>query len=453
METDELVIFSDTSPTDLKPIHTALSNSGYRVGVVALKHTQGFGGVSESARKIALLGSEPATKYLDCACEQFGPFNLIMGFPERFKNLRELEKYTVDFSLLPMNTEEVNLRLRRSACILDTHEHSPACLLEMNMVGSSPLFREFLHLLSRYARVDAPVLISGETGTGKDLAARAIHYSSPRKANAYQALNCGTLPDHLVENELFGHTRGAYTDASSSREGIVAMASGGTLFLDEVDSLSMRAQTALLRFLQDGIFRQLGGEERSADVRIIAASNRSLAALADAGLFRNDLLYRLNTLTLELPALRDRREDILPLACHFLGKCSREYARGHKYLNVAVEGYLLNNPWPGNIRELENFITRAYLLTDQALIHCCPEQAQHSAPADDREADVAPSVEFAAAKQHAINMFEAQYVTSLLRETGGNVSRAAKLAGKERRCFGKLMKKHGIDRAAFDSPH
>src|SRR5215470_14387370 len=205
------------------------------------------------------------------------------------------------------------------------------------MIGQSRAFSDALSLIEKIARYDAPVLIEGETGTGKELAARAIHYGGTRRNGPFIPVNCGAIPDALVENELFGHRRGAYTDAKLEQTGVIAHAEHGTLFLDEVDALTPKSQVILLRFLQDQQYRPLGGSEaRSADVRVIAASNASLASLTERGAFRLDLLFRLKVLHITMPPLRDRHGDVAVLSAHFLGACAQRFAAGHKRLHPAT---------------------------------------------------------------------------------------------------------------------
>lgn len=317
------------------------------------------------------------------------------------------------------------------------------------IVGESASFRLALACIERVARSDAPVLVEGETGSGKEVAARAIHYGGPRQAAPFVPLNCGALPESLFESELFGHERGAFTDARERRAGLVAEAERGTLFLDEVDALAPRAQVALLRFLQDNCFRPLGGRERRGDVRLIAASNRALEPLVAAGLFRQDLLYRIKVLHVRLPPLRERGDDALRLARHFAERYARKYGGAVKDFDAATQDWIAHNAWPGNIRELENWVHRAVLMCDGTTIHEAPAAPgagpRHAAPAD-------PLPPYQQAKAQALEAFERDFLLRALRAAGGNVSEAALLVGKERRAFGKLLKKHSIDRQALPPP-
>jgi len=313
-----------------------------------------------------------------------------------------------------------------------------AVALRAEFIGASPAFLAMLDQLHRMAASAAPVLIEGETGCGKELAARALHYHGVRRAGPFVPVNCGALPDHLLEAELFGHERGAFTDAKTARRGLVAEAHGGTLFLDEVDALPGRAQVALLRFLQDQRYRPLGSSrELSSQVRVIAAANQKLQTLAQAGGFRIDLLYRLEILHLCMPPLRERAGDARLLAKHFLALYATRYHVPPQPLDDTTLRWLDDHAWPGNVRELENWVQRRLLMGD--------------APAADapRLPDEAASpANFRCAKAEAMRRFECDYVAQVLKQAEGNVTRAAQLAGKERRAFGKLLKKHGIDRLA-----
>jgi two-component system response regulator GlrR len=320
--------------------------------------------------------------------------------------------------------------------------------IDQLIVGRSSLHRQTMAQLWRIAASEAPVLIEGETGSGKELAARAIHYGGARRHAPFVPVNCGALPDTLIESELFGVQRGAFTDARVSRSGLVAEAAGGTLFLDEVDALSAKAQVTLLRFLQDQRFRPVGtAREQRTDVRIVAASNRPLDTLVAQQAFRADLLYRLKILHLLLPPLRARVDDVEALAEHFVARFAAKYGSASRPIHPATRQWLRQHPWPGNVRELENWVHRQFLMCPgESLCHELP-----SAAALDGAVGAAPAATgFAQAKAEAVRRFECDYLQRVLHEAGGNVTRAALLAGKERRAFGKLMKKHGIAGHAGD---
>jgi DNA-binding NtrC family response regulator len=319
----------------------------------------------------------------------------------------------------------------------------------LNLIGQSPAFTGALRLIGKFARCDATVLVQGETGTGKELAARAIHYLSKRRGFPFIPVNCGALPDSLVENELFGHVRGAYTDARDSQSGLVADAEGGTLFLDEVEALSARAQVVLLRFLQDREYRPLGGRSQlRGNVRIITASNADLTELVRSGAFREDLLYRLAILSLKMPALRDRPGDPFVLAQHFIRRFAAQYQQPELELDKQAIDILATHHWPGNVRELENGIHRAFLLADDGAIGLTTSWHHGISGAEDLPGTLTDFC-FQKAKARALAAFERTYIEQLLGRSRGNVSLAARISGKERSRLTKLMKKHGIVRSQY----
>jgi DNA-binding NtrC family response regulator len=338
-----------------------------------------------------------------------------------------------------------NLQLCSSRLEECHQEHSS--IVAAIPVGTSEAIRALMHRIERIAQSDAPVLIQGETGSGKELAARAIWARSARHQSPFVPVNCGAIPDGLIETELFGHSAGAFTDARHARDGVIAQAEHGALFLDEINTFSAKAQVTLLRFLQDLRYRPVGRSvERTADVRVIAASNQPLQAMVDAGLFRRDLLYRLNILELTIPPLRSRQDDIELLVDHFLDLFCRKYELPPKRLHPEASNWLRQHQWPGNVRELENWIHREVLLAEGDEIRVAGQ-----AMANDAEShDLTPS-DYQAARARALAEFESTYLTRVLAAARGNVTIAARMAGKERRWFGKLLKKRGIDRFRFCS--
>lgn len=311
-----------------------------------------------------------------------------------------------------------------------------------SMIGSSAAMDALRRQIEKIASVDVPVTVLGDTGTGKELAVRAIHYLGVRRQAPFVPVNCGALPEALVESELFGHERGAFTDAKSDSAGLIGEAEGGTLFLDEVDALSLKAQAALLRFLQDGSYRRVGGAKiRHANVRVVVATNANLHALADARQFRRDLLYRLDVVTLRIPPLRERGSDALELAEAFLERLRTRYAKQDMRFHSASLVHLREHCWPGNVRELENAVHRAFLLADDGFVRL------GEAPVTEGQADaLASSRPFKTERAAAIASFEVDYLRRLLVEANGNLSQAARLAGEERSAFGKLVRKHGLAR-------
>lgn len=325
----------------------------------------------------------------------------------------------------------------------------------LNLIGHSPAFVGALKLIRKYATCDATVLVQGETGTGKELAARAIHYLSERRGHPFIPVNCGALPDSLMENELFGHVRGAFTDARESHSGLIANAEGGTLFLDEIEALSPKGQVVLLRFLQDRAYRPLGAKSQiSGNVRIIVASNTDVTHLTQTGAFRQDLLYRLAILPVKMPALRERPGDPTVLAQHFIGCFAREYKRPKHRLDSESMDLISGYDWPGNVRELENLMYRELLMVDSENLHIARENLALM-PATDTsqlgsDSSIPLDLGFRRAKALVVAEFERNFLLRALSDCGGNVSAAARLIGKERRAMGKLLRKHSISRNAFD---
>lgn len=320
------------------------------------------------------------------------------------------------------------------------------------MLGQSKAFELMRAQLRCYAGCDVQVLIEGETGTGKELAAREIHYASARSERPFVPVNCGALPDNLIENELFGHERGAYTDARSAQPGLIDHARGGTLFLDEVDSLSSKAQVTLLRFLENNEYRPVGGgAARVSNARVVAATNACLETQVAAGRFRRDLQYRLNALHVCLPPLRERAGDISMLAQHFLHQVAQRLDRPAKRWTDEALRMLEAHGWPGNVRELEHVVLRAYLGTEGATIGVSILVGL-IAPGSGASAEImvdAKDLHYVSAKKSAMSAFERSYLLSLMKRAAGNISAAARLSGTERRQLGKLLKKHGIMTSGF----
>jgi two-component system response regulator GlrR len=325
------------------------------------------------------------------------------------------------------------------------------------MVGEAPAFRRMVDALPRLARQEGTVLIVGETGTGKELCARAIHQMGPRAGGPFVAVDCGALPDQLLENELFGHARGAFTDARAEQRGLVSLADGGVLFLDEVDALSSVAQAKLLRFLQEHSYRPLGSDRLiQADVRVVAATNSDLGRLVREGGFRADLFFRLHVLRVDVAPLRERRADVPLLAAHFLQRLDGDgdaAGGGPRRLTARALARLRGHSWPGNVRELENVIRRALAAIaadaaeigegeiDAALAALSVAEAAPAA-AFDRPARAAAHETFRSAKARAIADFERRFIDDLLLRHRGNITQAARAAHKDRRALGRLVKKY-----------
>ena len=319
-----------------------------------------------------------------------------------------------------------------------------------NVICSSAKMRKVMHLVAKVAPTNSTVLISGETGTGKDLIARAIHYNSPRKDAPFVVADCASLTESLLESELFGHVRGAFTGAIKDRKGLAETARGGSLFLDEIGTISSQVQGSLLRLIQEREIRPVGSDRTvPVDVRIIAATNRDLLEMAEQGTFREDLFYRLSVFTIPLPPLRERRDEIPLLAHHFVERFAEEFGKEIDGITPRAMSALELHDWPGNVRELENVIERAVLLCDgraidleavPAVVGEYPTVEWDEIPTDSRTLAVRKK----ALRQGAVERLERLFVLKALRAAGWNVSQAARTVGMQRPNLHALMRKHGI---------
>ena len=306
------------------------------------------------------------------------------------------------------------------------------------LVGASPPIRALRSLIGRIAQADASVLISGETGTGKELVARALHGDGPRAKGPFVALDCAALPESLIESELFGHARGAFTDASRAHHGLLRQADGGTLFLDEIGNLPPALQPKLLRAIQERRFRPVGAEQEVAfDARILAATNRDLGADAREGRFREDLYYRLDVLHVEVPPLRARGNDVLVLAQHFLAEFAERSGRPVRGIAPNAAARLLAHPWPGNVRELRNCIERAVALAEYDELRAA-DLPEHLGVAPDGPAARARLPEDPGAFE-PLEAVERRYILRVLAAVGGNKTVAARILGLDRKTLRRKL--------------
>jgi DNA-binding NtrC family response regulator len=334
-------------------------------------------------------------------------------------------------------------RLRDEAAAL--HREGEGTCSFHNIVGKSARMLEVYRLLEQAAGLDITVLLQGETGTGKELAARAVHYHSSRKARRFVPVNCGALPPDLVESEFFGHARGAFTGAAGAKAGLFEEAEGGTLFLDEVGELPFQTQVKLNRALQEREIRRVGGNDPvKVDVRVIAATHRELRAEASAGRFREDLFYRLHVFPVRLPPLRERLEDVPLLAAHFLEKHARAFRRDVTGLEPDALAALTAYAWPGNVRELENAVERAVAVARGPLIARDDLPAELSAPSAAPSGAALAALPYREAVEQVRERFSREYLLALMREFKGNVTKAAERARVERETLHRLLKRHGI---------
>jgi two-component system response regulator HydG len=322
------------------------------------------------------------------------------------------------------------------------------------IIGNSGPIRDVQRMIDAVAYSAATVLVHGESGTGKELVARALHAKSPRRSQPFVALNCGALTETLLESELFGHVKGAFTGAQRDQKGLFDAADGGTIFLDEIGDIPPATQVRLLRVLQEGELKRVGSAESiRVDVRVIAATHRDLPKLVKAGKFREDLFYRLNVIAIPIPALRERIEDVPLLAHHFLRRYTDRLGKKVKTLAPETIELLCGYRWPGNVRELENAIERAVVLCRGDVVTPAdlpPAVSGRTAPLI-REAPVAGddaswlALSYAAAKEQALRRFEKGYVDALMRACDSNISAAARKAGMDRSNFKRVLRKYRQD--------
>jgi DNA-binding NtrC family response regulator len=323
-------------------------------------------------------------------------------------------------------------------------ELAHACELERTLVGQSPPMRRLKQTIQAVAASDYTVLVRGESGTGKELVAGNIHFLSSRSAKRLVRVNCPAIPEHLLESELFGHVKGAFTGAERCRKGLFLAASGGSILLDEIGDVSLSVQTKLLRVLQEHEIRPVGSSETAkVNVRILATTNQDLDARVATGHFREDLFYRLNVLTVYTPPLRERAEDIPLLAAQFMEQSCAEMRLPSKTLSPEVLACLASRAWPGNVRELQNFIRRLAVFCPNPFVEMSHMRQAEGGPALSTSLVSEPLGPYKQAKAHVLDQFTRRYVEQVLERTGGNVSEAARVSGIERVSLQKIMKRLG----------
>jgi DNA-binding NtrC family response regulator len=349
----------------------------------------------------------------------------------------------------PFNAAELAFRVGRAAPA-DTRTDKRRPRKSDVIIGSGSWIKELYDRIAMVAATDVTVAIFGESGTGKELVARTIHNSSPRHDAPFVVVNCAAIPETLLEDELFGHVRGAFTDATRDREGLLAAAHTGTLFLDEIGELPPPLQAKLLRVLQSQEFRRIGDDQdRRVDVRIITATNRELDQLVARGSFRQDLYYRINVFPMHLPPLRERPEDIALLVHHFVQKYRARLGKQVDGVSPGALARFAAYEFPGNVRELENKVHQAMVVAGGTTIEEHDIALPAAEPASVRVDVTRP---FRDLKQETIDAFERSYLTELLRVHRGNLAQAARAAGMDRKNLWALVERHGLDRARFKKP-
>ena len=369
---------------------------------------------------------------------------MITGNDTKEIALEAIQKGAFDYYLKPINVDELKVILKRALYIRNLEKENQRLSEELDnkfkfedMVGSSEKIQEVFKMIRRVAPVDATVLITGESGTGKELVARAIHYQGLRKENPFIVINCGAIPENLLESELFGHEKGSFTDAHVQKIGKLEVADKGTVFLDEIGEMSLGLQVKILRFLQERVIERVGGNKSiELDVRIVAATNSDLAKKIEQGLFREDLYYRLSVINISLPALRERGEDILLLANYFLNKYKNDVSgKEVKGFSKEAKEAILKFSWPGNIRELENRVRRALILAENSFIVL----AELGFNSDEIDINI-DKLSLKDARQN----IETTLIKKALEESKGNMSLAAKMLGITRPTLYDLVKKYEI---------
>jgi len=363
------------------------------------------------------------------------PVAVITAFGSAENAVAALKAGAVDYLAKPVALEQLRALVKQALKVPEKAQPASA----YNLLGESPAMEQVRGLIERLAKSQAPVFINGESGSGKELAARTIHMHGPRGELPFVAVNCGAIPEPLLESELFGHARGAFSGAVQAHKGLFQAADGGTIFLDEIGDMPLALQVKLLRVLQEGEVRPVGSTQSvPVDVRVISATHRDLDAQMAAGQFREDLYYRLNVVSLRLPSLADRREDIPLLATHFLRKVAERYKRPVPTLAPDAMALLISAPWPGNVRQLLNLIEQAVALSTTGMV---PASLVQSALREDASAQVP--------FEEARKTFERDYLVRLLKITGGNVTQAAAMAKRNRTEFYKLLQRHRLEPAMF----
>jgi len=365
---------------------------------------------------------------------------MVTGNDKKDVALKSIQLGAYDYYQKPIDIDELKVIIKRALNIQQLELENETLFSELqqakkfeNIIGDSPKMLEVYDILRRVVSTSVPVLIYGESGTGKELVARAIHYRSPRKDKPFVPINCGAIPDNLLESELFGHEKGSFTGAYYQKKGKFENAHNGTAFLDEIGELTPSLQVKLLRFLQENEIERVGGKQPlHVDVRIVAATNRNLNEEIERGTFRVDLFYRLSVITINLPPLRERGDDILLLASSFLNKYAKEYGkRIHQFETLALEK-MKHYRWPGNVRELENRVKRAVLMNLNGILSCKDLDLADDVPAEK------------VLLTEVVDDIQQKYIDTALYRNHGNISRAAKELGISRVTLYDLIKKFKI---------
>jgi DNA-binding NtrC family response regulator len=446
METPARIFVVDDDTSSRELLSRILVSAGHRVtalsdGREALERLSGEGGPPDVVVSDIRMGDVDGLQLTDALRQRVSdtPVILVTAFGNIDGAVEAIRRGAFDYISKPYDVDAIRMVVARAVEQRRLAVENRTLRRDLrekyrldNVVGRSEAMLQVYKTAARVAATDATVLIQGESGTGKELVARAIHSASPRASRPFVPVDCGAIAEGVLESELFGHTRGAFTGAQATRRGLFEEANQGTLFLDEIGDVGPNLQARLLRALQEGTVRRVGTNEPIAvDVRVVAASNRDLAHAVKEGRFREDLYYRLAVVTIQIPPLRERREDIPLLAEHFAAKHGR--AEGAA-ISPAARDLLVAHDWPGNVRELENVVARALALNPSGVI--LPEDL----PDHLRGARPAPAAEgLAAHDRPTLAELERRYAAQVLQETGGNKTRAAEVLGIDRKTLYRLL--------------
>lgn len=441
----ERILLVDDAPSTLEVLQRNLTSQGYQIFTAS--------NVTEAIKILEALPIDlvvtdlkmPGASGLDLirhVRENFRDIEVMMitGYPTVEGAVEAVKTGAEEYLVKPFTDEELFSAVRRS---LDKLHIRMATRTPLNqgmptsygLIGDSEAMAKVESSIVKAASTSATVLISGESGTGKELVARAVHYSSPRASAPFVPVNCGAIPEELLESELFGHIKGAFTGATETRAGFFQTADGGTIFLDEISETSLSMQVKLLRVLQDKEVCMVGSSRsRKVDVRILASTNKDLFSLVKKGMFREDLFFRINVITIDLPSLRERGDDILLLIRHFSKRFAEELGKPTPQFSDRALQILKNYHWPGNVRELENVIQRLVVMTDGDLIEV---------------PDLPSLMRFSALRETGLHRtlaeVEVEHIRNVLASVDGNKTKAAKILGIDRKTLRGKMKLHGTD--------
>jgi len=460
MEIQQRLLVIDDEPGSLKVIAANLRQDGYAVEA-SLDSGEGLRKLEEDGYDLIVLDylmpKMDGMEFLRAARERriSVPVIMITAYASVKMAVEAMKLGAYNYLTKPLNYDELKLLVRQALEMRLAEKRLARLQQELNerygfhaLVGKNHLMRRIYHTIEAIAPTDVTVLIHGETGTGKELIAKAIHYNSPRRDAGLLPVSCAALAESLLETELFGHEKGAFTGAVRRRIGRFESASGGTFFLDEVSEIPLAIQVKLLRVLEERVIERVGGNERiPVNVRIIAATSKDLKAMVELGKFREDLYYRLDVMPLTVPPLRERKDDIPLLVEHFLAVYREKWKKDIRTISPALMGYLFAHEWPGNVRELEHWIERAVVLARGDVLEMDDLEAFAAEPGTTVDARATDG--FLAAKQQVIESFERDYFRRLLTEVKGSVGLAARLSGLNERNLYEKMRKYGLRKEDF----